>query len=229
LLVLSAPAGIASLSQQSQTVAAGTNLDLVAQRDTNQTSGRRWIHNVGQHISLFVAGIKDQIALKLIAAKGKVQVQAQSDSIEVTADKDVTVTACKGKVEIAAGQEILLTSGGGYIRLKGGNIEVHCPGEVSVKGASHKLSGPASIGVNMQGFPSAERYDEQFRILGPTGKPLSGLMLAISDGQQHLLQHTRSDGSTQRVHTQQSTPLKASLVWHEILPSEDMQPPEGEP
>ena len=88
-------------------------------------------------------------------------------------------------MEIAAGQEILLTSGGGYIRLKGGNIEVHCPGEVSIKGASHKLSGPASIGVNMQGFPSAERYDEQFRILGPTGKPLSGLMLAISDGQQH--------------------------------------------
>ena len=33
LIVLSAPAGIASLSQQSQTVAAGTNLDLVAQRD----------------------------------------------------------------------------------------------------------------------------------------------------------------------------------------------------
>ena len=71
LIVLSAPAGIASLSQQSQTVAAGTNLDLVAQRDTNQTSGRRWLHNVGQHISLFVTGVKDQIALKLIAAKGR--------------------------------------------------------------------------------------------------------------------------------------------------------------
>ncbi|MCS3806921.1 type VI secretion system secreted protein VgrG, partial [Chromobacterium alkanivorans] len=123
----------------------GTNLDLVAQRDTNQTSGRRWLHNVGQHISLFVTGLQDKIALKLIAAKGKIQVQAQSDSIEVTADKDVTVTACKGKVEIAAGQEILLTSGGGYIRLKGGNIEVHCPGEVSVKGASHALTGPASL------------------------------------------------------------------------------------
>jgi type VI secretion system secreted protein VgrG len=43
---------------------------------------RRWLHNVGQHISLFVAGVKDQIALKLIAAKGKVQVQAQSDAME---------------------------------------------------------------------------------------------------------------------------------------------------
>ena len=51
-------------------------------------------------------------------------------------------------MEIAAGQEILLTSGGGYIRLKGGNIEVHCPGEVSVKGASHALSGPASLSAH---------------------------------------------------------------------------------
>ncbi|WP_230371470.1 DUF2345 domain-containing protein [Paludibacterium denitrificans] len=78
------------------------------------------MHNVGQHISLFVAGVKDKVALKLIAAKGKVQVQAQSGEMELTADKDVTVTSCKGKVTIAAKEEILLTSGGGYIRLKGG-------------------------------------------------------------------------------------------------------------
>ncbi|WP_137010058.1 type VI secretion system Vgr family protein [Aquitalea aquatilis] len=145
LLILSAPAGIASLTEQSQTLSAGSNLNFIAQRDSNETTGRRWLHNVGQHISLFVAGVKDQIALKLIAAKGKVQVQAQSDAMELTADKDLTITSAKGKVTIAASQEILLTSGGGYIRLKGGNIEVHCPSVVSVKGASHSLSGPASL------------------------------------------------------------------------------------
>ncbi|MEN7433011.1 DUF2345 domain-containing protein, partial [Chromobacterium sp. TRC.1.1.SA] len=115
------------------------------QRDANHTTGRRWLHNVGQHISLFVAGVKDKVALKLIAAKGKVQVQAQSDAMELTADKDLTITSAKGKVQIAASQEVLLTSGGGYIRIAGGNIEIHCPSEVSVKGASHSLSGPASL------------------------------------------------------------------------------------
>ncbi|MCD4487194.1 DUF2345 domain-containing protein, partial [Chromobacterium vaccinii] len=111
----------------------------------NHTTGRRWLHNVGQHISLFVAGVKDKVALKLIAAKGKVQVQAQSDAMELTADKDLIITSAKGKVQIAASQEVLLTSGGGYIRIAGGNIEIHCPSEVSVKGASHSLSGPASL------------------------------------------------------------------------------------
>ncbi|BBH11293.1 type VI secretion system Vgr family protein [Chromobacterium haemolyticum] len=152
LIVLSAPAGIASLSQQSQTLAAGTNLDLVAQRDTNQTSGRRWLHNVGQHISLFVTGVKDQIALKLIAAKGKIQVQAQSDSIEVTADKDVKITAIKGQQLWNGKKEILLTSGGAYVRIKDGKIELHAPGTVSFKGGSHDWSGPASTSLPTPSF-----------------------------------------------------------------------------
>jgi type VI secretion system secreted protein VgrG len=99
LLILSGPAGIASLTEQSQTLSAEQNLNLVAQRDANHTTSRRWIHNVGKSISLFVAGVKDKVALKLIAAKGKVQVQAQSDAMEITADKDVTITSCKGRIE----------------------------------------------------------------------------------------------------------------------------------
>ncbi|VEB42747.1 Uncharacterized protein conserved in bacteria [Chromobacterium violaceum] len=92
-----------------------------------------------------MAGVKDKVALKLIAAKGKVQIQAQSDMMELTADQDVTITSAKGKIQVSASKEILLTSGGGYIRIAGGNIEVHCPGTVSIKGASHQLSGPTSL------------------------------------------------------------------------------------
>ncbi|SUX53562.1 type VI secretion system Vgr family protein [Chromobacterium vaccinii] len=155
LLILSGPAGIASLTEQSQTVSAGQNLNLIAQRDANHTTGRRWLHNVGQHISLFVAGVKDKVALKLIAAKGKVQVQAQSDTMELTADKDVTITSCKEHITVTAKEEILLTSGGAYIRLKGGNIEVHAPGAISVKGASHNLSGPDQMNPTLPQFPNS--------------------------------------------------------------------------
>ncbi|WP_434633152.1 type VI secretion system Vgr family protein [Chromobacterium sp. CV08] len=154
-LVLSGPAGIASLTEQSQTLAAGANLNLVAQRDANHTTGRRWIHNVGKHISLFVAGVKDKAAMKLIAAKGKVQILAQSDSMELTADKDISITSCKERITVAAKEEILLTSGGAYIRIKGGNIEVHCPGTVSIKGAQHNLSGPASMTVTHPDYPKS--------------------------------------------------------------------------
>jgi len=100
--------------------------------------------------------VKDKIALKLIAAKGKVQIQAQSDAMEITADRDVTVTSCKDRITIAAKEEILLNVGGGaYIRMRGGNIDVHCPGTVSVKGAKHEVSGPASMNVPMPQFPQS--------------------------------------------------------------------------
>ncbi|MEN9660048.1 MAG: hypothetical protein RL571_3513 [Pseudomonadota bacterium] len=160
IILLHGEDGVAITSPQSQTLSAGTNLDLVAQRDTNQTSGRRWIHNVGQHISLFVAGVKDKIALKIIAAKGKIQLQAQSDDIEITADKNVKITACKEKAEIAAGNELLFTSGGGYIRIKDGNIEIHCPGEISIKGASHEMSGGTSLAKTFNAMPNTKFNDK---------------------------------------------------------------------
>ncbi|SUX30517.1 type VI secretion system Vgr family protein [Chromobacterium vaccinii] len=154
LLILSGPAGIASLTEQSQTVSAGQNLNLIAQRDANHTTGRRWLHNVGQHISLFVSGVKDKVALKLIAAKGKVQVQAQSDAMELTADKDLTITSAKQTIHVNAKQEILLTSGGAYIRLKDGKIELHAPGTISIKGASHNFTGPDQMNPPLPRFPN---------------------------------------------------------------------------
>ena len=92
--------------------------------------------------------------MKLIAAQGKVQVQAQHGDVEVTAEQDITVTACKGKIVIPAHKEIILTSGGAYIRLKDGKIELHCPGTLSVKGSVHEWSGPDSMKVPMPQFPN---------------------------------------------------------------------------
>ncbi|MBM3115703.1 DUF2345 domain-containing protein, partial [Jeongeupia naejangsanensis] len=57
---------------------------------------------------------------------------------------------------VIAGEEILLTAGGGYIRLKGGNIEIHCPGKVDVKGADHSFSGPANLNVPLPNYPISD-------------------------------------------------------------------------
>ncbi|WP_024301790.1 type VI secretion system Vgr family protein [Pseudogulbenkiania sp. MAI-1] len=154
LMILSAPAGLAATTDNSLTLAAGTNIDQVAQRDTHQTSGRRWLHNVGQHISLFVAGVKDAVSLKLIAAKGKVQVQSQSDAMELTADKDVRISSLKASQQFNGKKEVLLTCGGAYIRIKDGKIELHAPGKVSFKGGSHDWSGPARMNKEVLRFPN---------------------------------------------------------------------------
>ncbi|WP_255992348.1 type VI secretion system Vgr family protein, partial [Chitinolyticbacter albus] len=72
ILIATAPAGIALTTPNELILNAGHNLDLVSQRDTQQTTARRWVHNVGSKISLFVQGVADKVNLKLIAAKGHV-------------------------------------------------------------------------------------------------------------------------------------------------------------
>jgi type VI secretion system secreted protein VgrG len=55
-------------------------------------------------------------------------VQAHSNDIELTAHKAVRLASVTDNIEAAAKQEILLTSGGAYVRIKDGNIEIHAPG-----------------------------------------------------------------------------------------------------
>jgi len=61
------------IAPNSATLNTGSNIDQVSQRDTNQTTGRRCIQNVGESFSLFVSGTKAMLkeTMNLIAAKGK--------------------------------------------------------------------------------------------------------------------------------------------------------------
>ena len=148
VLLASAAEGMAFATPQEMVLASGSNLDMVTQRDMQQTTVRRWIHNVKSKISLFVQGVADKVNLKLITAKGHALLHAQSGNVEVTADKNVTISANKEKLLAAAGKEFLVTCGGAYIRISGGKIDVHCPGKLSIKAGEHSYTGPTSMDVN---------------------------------------------------------------------------------
>ncbi|QWT46973.1 type VI secretion system Vgr family protein [Azospira inquinata] len=224
LMILSAPGGLAAGTEQSATVSAGTNLDLIAQRDTQQTSGRRWLHNVGQHISLFVAGVKDQIALKLIAAKGKVQVQAQSDALEITADKDVTITSCKNRVVVAAKEEILLACGGGYIRIKGGNIDIHCPGSSSFKAGNYLLTGPTNLGYPLPWFKTTHAYSVQFKIKNKLGEIQKNMPYKMySKTGLEYVGKTDNEGMTKRIYAEKNLSFFLEQIYPKSTDTDDIK------
>jgi hypothetical protein len=125
------------------TLVAEKNLDTISQRDTQHTSARRWIHNVGKKISIFVHGVPGKISLKLTTAKGDANIWAQSGDVEIVGNNDLRIHANKGKVEIFAGEEALFNCGGAYIRIKGGGIDFHAPGKIEFKAANYVWSGPA--------------------------------------------------------------------------------------
>ncbi len=170
------------------------------------------MHNVGEHISLFVAGVKDKVALKLIVAKGKIQMQAQADNIEVTAAKDIAETANE-KIVINAGKEILLASGGGYIRISGGNIEIHAPGPIDIKGASHSLGGPTWKGWQPPEMPHSDLHSHQFEVKSPeTGLPQAQVpyFVRTEEGKVYFGETDKS-GMTQRIHS--ASPKKLQIFY----------------
>jgi len=151
LLIASAPADIATATPQSTHLHSGKHLTLSTGADISLASGQSLLASVAQRISLFA----QSAGAKLFAAKGKVELQAQSDDMELTAQKTVRITSTSQRIEIAAQEEILITSGGAYIRLKGGNIEIHAPGAIDVKGAKKVFSGPTRLNPDNPAWPSA--------------------------------------------------------------------------
>lgn len=178
IITLSSPPGLVYASPMSTTLANGEDLHLTQAQDLNVATGRSLVGSIMQQFSWFVAGVDSKTkqtvisAIKLFSGKGNIEVQAQSDNIEITAAQDVKIMSVDGHITIAAKNEILLTAGGGYIRLMGGNIDVHVPGVTSVKGAKHSLTGPDSLSYPMPAMPKSVCKQCKRNAAG-TGSPFS--------------------------------------------------------
>jgi type VI secretion system secreted protein VgrG len=142
-LLLSAPSGIAQVTPASLQLAAGQNLIATTGEDADFSIARAFRVAVGSTLSLFakMAGIK------LYAAAGKVDIQAQSDALDMLAQKDMLLASQNGKVTVQAKTELLLESGGAWIQLKDGSITLGGSGNVSVKcGTLEKLGAATQQG-----------------------------------------------------------------------------------
>lgn len=82
-LVLASPAGIAATSAQSTHIASGEHTALTAGRNLSIATGDSLFASIKQTFRLFV----HKAGMKLIAASGKITVQAHDDDIQVIANK----------------------------------------------------------------------------------------------------------------------------------------------
>src|SRR5690349_7505650 len=152
VMLMASPAGIALSTQQSTHIGANEQINLVAGQSVHVATGKSLIASVAQKLSLFA----QHAGMKLLAGKGKVEIQAHDDNIELTAQKSVKLISATQTIEGVAKQEILLTSGGAYIRLKDGNIEIHAPGAIDVKAAQHGFTGPVRLDEKFPSWTDSE-------------------------------------------------------------------------
>jgi type VI secretion system secreted protein VgrG len=151
VMLMASPAGIALSTQQSTHIAADQQISLASGQSTHVATGKSLIASAREKLSLFA----QNAGMKLFAGQGKVEIQSHADNVEITAQKLLKVISATDKVESAAKKELLLTSGGAYIRIKDGNIEIHAPGKIDIKGAQHSFEGPASTNYPLPTMPNS--------------------------------------------------------------------------
>jgi len=144
ILMLGSTDGTALTSQSSVTVAANSNLDQIAQRDMNQTTGRRWVHNIGESASLFIEGGKANVkyTFNTTVAKGDMLQRTLAGQYLVESNGHI-VFKTKGKYIIEAEQGVWIKGEGGLIHV-GDQIDIHNPGPLSLKATDYDLAGPAN-------------------------------------------------------------------------------------
>ncbi|MVW59665.1 type VI secretion system tip protein VgrG [Massilia sp. NEAU-DD11] len=159
-LQLYAPAGIAAATPASTVIASGTTTSITAGQDIGFASQGNIIHSVKAGVSLFTYGKatgnskpSQETGIRMHAASGKVSTQSQSGQTRLTADKMITVASIAKSVNVAAKDHVLLTAQGAYIRLSGGDIELHGPGKIAFKASMKEFTGPQSATPSLPYMP----------------------------------------------------------------------------
>ncbi|WJV40911.1 type VI secretion system tip protein VgrG [Raoultella terrigena] len=208
-LLLSAPEGIAQSTPKSVQLSAGENVISTSGKHTDFSALKRFTVAAGERVSLFA----QKLGIKIFASKGKVEIQAQGDEMALDALKDIRISSSEGKLVISAKQEIILTSGGGYIRISDGVVECAAPDKIIQRAAVWQKFGGQSMSQAMQIWENTDfAITPEVKRLSDDS-PVAGLTLGLTGGdgtQQSMV--TSASGATAVQNNINIDSLNASLL-----------------
>ena len=163
----SAPEGMALVSGEDMQLSASDNLTLTAGKQLDVGAQKDFTLAAGKQLSLY-----SREGAKLFSSQNDIDIQAQGGDITTWSTQDTHISSGKNLV-VTAQDELTLICGGGYIKIKGGNVEIGGPGKLLIKNAGIKKAGSGSMQGVMKSFEPST-FDEKFVITHPvSGKPLA--------------------------------------------------------
>ncbi|MDB5916945.1 MAG: Rhs element Vgr protein [Massilia sp.] len=162
-LVLASPAGIAVSSASTVHVASTATVAITGGKSVSIAAGELFV-SVANTFRLFV----HKAGMKLIAASGKVEIQAQRDDLEVLANKVLTLISETDWVDIKGKKGVRLHGANCMIEV-GEQIQVFTSSPTLFHGNLQTLA-PKPVSQHFNERP-ASRFDQEVRFLGPDNKP----------------------------------------------------------
>ncbi|MGO4744351.1 type VI secretion system Vgr family protein [Serratia quinivorans] len=206
-MLLHAPQGIGMVSARAVRVASGSeSVGIMSGHNTDISAGQSFTVAADDAVSLLANGQ----GMQLLAGKGKLDIQAQSDALSVSALQNLDIQSSEGKVTISAEQDLILACGGAYIKLSGGNIELGCPGNILFKCTNAQKMGAASLDVAPVEMPRG--FGGGFILTDDKGIPQPSTPYRITTAEGDVLQGiTDEEGKTAPVNTSIPSSVKAEF------------------
>ncbi|HEG1825607.1 TPA: type VI secretion system tip protein VgrG [Enterobacter cloacae] len=152
VIVAGAPAGIVLSSPQHIQFSSNQNQILTAGGDTEISALKRIALVAKKAVVVFA----HEMGMKLVAAAGKIEIQAQTDGIDITAAKGLTITSTEDEILITAKKKITVQCGGSYLTIDPTKIEHGTQGDFKVKSADFDYAGPVKMDVPYPKFTACE-------------------------------------------------------------------------
>ena len=154
LLLLNSPAGIGLSTSEDIHLSADGQINHIAGDSINLSTQKNLVAHIQNRISFFAA----QNGIKQVAAKGKFEVQAQSDGMDLLAKQGIQIISTEDRIEISSPKEIVITAGGSQIKLNGSGIFPTTGGKFEVKAGQHLFMGGANVNLSVPALP---RFDKK--------------------------------------------------------------------
>ncbi|AOA59587.1 type VI secretion system Vgr family protein [Acinetobacter larvae] len=146
LLVLNSPDGIALSTPEHLYLSADGKINQIAGDSINVSTQKDLIGHALGKVSLFAA----QSGIKQVAAKGKLELQAQDDALDVLAKAGIRIASTEDRIEISSPKEIVIVGDSSKITLNGSGIFPQTAGKFEVKAGQHIFQAGANAGQSVQ-------------------------------------------------------------------------------
>ncbi|STZ03599.1 type VI secretion system Vgr family protein [Moraxella equi] len=214
-LLLSSKDSTILSSQNNINIASQKNTTLTTQGTLSIASAKNLLTNIAQGLRVLV----QNLGIKLFTARGKIQIQAQSDDIEIIAEQVLKLISVKNNIEIVADKEIILTSNGSYIKIDKEGVEIGSPKPVKVYAPEHWVLGAKEISYKFNGSPIVGTFDEKFVLKSESGEILKNVPYVITNkvtGEQ-IRGITDDEGGTVRVWTESEEEVEMGVDFVRVF------------
>lgn len=153
VLLLNSPDGIALSTAEDIHLSADSQINQIAGDSINFSTQKNWIAQAQNKLSLFAA----QGGIKAVAAQSKVEIQAQSDALDIFAKLGITIFSTEDRIEISSPKEVLITGGSSQIALNNSGIFPKTGGIFEVKAGQHIFQSGSSVSTKSSLPPPPKR------------------------------------------------------------------------